>query len=112
MIQYYAMPGLKERPLITFRMLPEHIIDTVCQVVGYSREEIFYRRRDHRMVMIRSVMMALLRTNTRLSLTEIANIFGMNHSNVINAAKALTREMTHSQVPGRLMEKIKSQLKY
>lgn len=112
MIQYYAIPGLKQCPLIPFRMLPEHIIGTAEQVTGYSRVQIFAHSRIHNMVLVRYAIMKLLRDKTYLSYKEIGKLFGTDHSNVIHACKYIQAGGRKSEPLMQLIERIKTQLKY
>lgn len=82
MIQYYAIPGLKNyHPVIRWVKKPEHIIRTVQAVMGLSE----LKERSAPNVLWRHVAIYLLKKHTSLSLKQIGQLLCKHHSSAINS---------------------------
>lgn len=65
------------------------IQDTVCSVLGVSREELLSARRTPRVARARQLAMYLCRELTPLSLAQIAREFDRDHSTVLHAVRSI-----------------------
>lgn len=84
MIQPYAIPGLKRKPIIkTTNHQIEHIESTICQYLSVSPESVKSKTRLASVVEARHFIFLFLRANTTLSLSEIATRYNRDHTTVI-----------------------------
>jgi chromosomal replication initiator protein len=67
----------------------EAIQDSVCSVLGVSKEELLSARRTPRVARARQLAMYLCRELTPLSLAQIAREFDRDHSTVLHAIRAV-----------------------
>lgn len=88
---YFAIPGLRqeEAPATS----AEEIIDKVCRACGYSRDAFFMVNRNRRRVAARYIAMVAIRRITGLSLKDVGQLFGKDHTTVIHAQEAVAAGM-------------------
>ena len=88
---YMAFPGLirSEEPTTT----PDEIIESVCRACGYSRDDFFMVNRKRRRVAARYIAMVAIRRITGLSLKDVGQLFGKDHTTVIHAHEAVAAGM-------------------
>jgi chromosomal replication initiator protein len=72
------------RPAVTHTTDVQTIIDNVCLHYGITEELLKKKSRFRTFVDARNIVMYICRMNLKISLQDIANIFGMNHSTVIH----------------------------
>lgn len=92
-VQYYS-PREKKLDL-------ETIIAYVATGYGASSEQMRSKSRKRDLVVARNTVYFLARKHTDLSLEEIGNTFGRNHSTVIKGITSLEREMSRETSLGR-----------
>ena len=61
------------------------VLQAVCQRFGISIQDILGKQRSREVLMARQIAMYLLREKTGLSLQQIGQMFGKNHSTVLHA---------------------------
>lgn len=87
-ISYYAIPLLRSREPVKSK--PEVIIEKVCAQYDVTLNELKMRCRKKELVFARHLCMYLLRKGTKLSLKQIASIFGhSDHTSVIHATSSI-----------------------
>lgn len=84
-ISAYAVAGLRRQgmPLSLRKTTSETIINATCEYFNLEENAILGKGRKKVLVYPRQCAMYLLTEHTRLSLTEIAAIFGQHHTTVI-----------------------------
>lgn len=111
MIQYYAIPGLKYREITSFGMMPEHIITTACAVTGLDRAELATKGGTHLSRHYRCIIMRMLREKTQLTLKEIGQYFGTDHSGVLHGLRIIYYAAKNKPHIQQIINEIETQLK-
>lgn len=84
-MSYITMPGIKKFDPIDFNSIP----DIVCNYYGLKKDVVYTRRRDGIIPLARFMIMYFLRSKTRLTLKQIGDQFGRDHTTVINAVRRI-----------------------
>lgn len=88
-ISPYARPGIPRKDLfpITFVKTEESIIKVVCDITGFSWEQISGRRGPTRLSNARMIMCYFLFTCAKLNKSEIGERVNKDHTTVIAALR-------------------------
>lgn len=82
---------------------PEKIIETVTDFFHLKPVDLKSKKRSKNIVYPRSIAMYLLREKTKLSLSEVGNIFDRDHSTVLTAINKISeQEKTDPELQGTL----------
>jgi len=89
-ISAYAIPGIDVKKKMSnpnFRR--GKIIDVICSYYQLSETALFTRRRYRRIVFPRQVCHVMLKKYTHLNVVEVAKMFKMDHTSIINSWKVV-----------------------
>ncbi|MCI5779836.1 MAG: chromosomal replication initiator protein DnaA [Lentisphaeria bacterium] len=89
---------------------PETIQRAVANHFGVTLTDIIGKCRSRSMAAPRMVAMYLCRKLTRLSSTEIGEVFGRTHANVLHAAKTVAERCTEDDLLRRAVTQLERQL--
>gem|GEM_PF-7076868 len=90
-VNYWAMPSIRKQKLSLKekQTMANEIIAKVCIRYGVSNEGIRGKKRVGMLIMARHMSMYLIRTRAKLTLKSIGDLFGRDHTTVINAIKSI-----------------------
>lgn len=102
---YFAIPGLIRDPGPT--TTADEIIQGVAAACGYTTDFLMMVNRNRRRVAARYISMVLIRRLAGLSLKEVGQCFGKDHTTVIHAQEAVqngvdTRDPMYMDLAGRI----------
>lgn len=81
-MNYFALPGLRKH--YVGDLLPTAVINCVCKHLKVDKGRVIRKGRKREVVHARFMIFYILRTYTRMSLKEVGDIFGRDHSTVIH----------------------------
>jgi len=92
-VSHYALPELKRRNVeLHFSVMDrkEFIIDTVCSWYNVTLEQLKKKSRKREVVVPRQICMYFLKIYTRMTLREIASMFGgRDHTTCIHSIRTI-----------------------
>ena len=102
MMSPYAFPGCRKLIFNPRTQTPDarlqnsnNIIETVCKYYGQLIVEVMGKSRILEIVRARQVCMYLIYMQAGLTLTEIAKMFGRDHTTVIHSREKVTQQLTN-----------------
>lgn len=110
-MNYFSLPGLKERPKVRVSNISQdYIVRTVMIYFDTNLDIVKKRTRLRKIVMIRHICFYLLRRNTSMTLHDIGAIFSpgvRDHTTVIHGVK-LIDEQLNSKFDNEIKSHIKN----
>lgn len=108
-MNYFVLPGLKGRSIKLAQ--PKEIVDRIISVCSkhynVKTEHTFSRCRSLNAFNARSISMYLIRKFTALSLKDVGEIFGRDHTTVISAVRRVNNLIETDPVIKRDIENIR-----
>lgn len=96
-MNYFLMPGLKERPVYkAIYKDRDTVTNIVCHYFDTDINHLRVKNRDMRIVMVRHICFYLLYDNCGMSYQQIANYFApsvSNHSTVLHGVKLIRDQL-------------------
>lgn len=106
----YLFPGL---PAAKDRYTPERIITLVCEYYSLPIARVMSKSRQHKLVAARRVSWVLMRHYIPdMSVSDIGQVFRLNHSSVVYGLQALANDLEHNEQLDADVEAIKHRVKY